>query len=63
MRRREAFYGVQAKSCTPATWRTGEREGNPSHSKEKSAPKALRSDDIRFEKLSSLLPRRALGPA
>ncbi len=35
--------GVQAMSCTPATWRTGEREGNPSHSEEKSAPKALRS--------------------
>jgi hypothetical protein len=28
-------HGVQAKSCTPATWRTGEREGNPSHSKQK----------------------------
>ena len=29
----QAFDGVQAKSCTPATWRTGEREGNPSQSK------------------------------
>ena len=31
-RRHKLFNGVQAKSCTPATWRTGEREGNPSQS-------------------------------
>lgn len=44
MRRRhdKLFHGVQENSCTPATWRTGEREGNPSHSMKKSAPKALR---------------------
>ena len=41
-RHHKLFDGVQAKSCTPATWRTGEREGNPSHSEEKSAPEALR---------------------
>src|SRR6266851_9710009 len=35
-------YPLQAKSCTPATRRAGEREGNPSHSKERPAPKALR---------------------
>ena len=46
LRRRRHYklvHEVQARSCTSATWRTGEREGNPSHSKEKSAPEALRS--------------------
>src|SRR5208282_3208092 len=38
----QAFQWGAGEACTPATWRTGEREGNPSHSEDKSAPEALR---------------------
>lgn len=37
-RHRKLVKGLQAKSCNPATRRAGEREGNPSHPKQKSAP-------------------------
>ena len=39
------LHGVQGKSCTPAMRRAGEREGNPSQSKQKLALKALSSGE------------------
>ncbi len=50
-------HGVQAKSCTPATRRAGEREGNPSHSKQRSCAEGA---PFRYRACSCILPILAL---